>query len=262
MTLTTYLVDILSIKCNVERSLFSELELEKLANLILQVQGIIQPLIVKKTGLDEYELIEGTFEYYAAVKAHEIDDYFEMIRVFIISDEEHDVIQKQLNFFRPKITDNNQIVNTKTNFNDSDIGLNNLEKRLNEINVNLQPLKDIKEMVEMVLNLQQQLQQNQVESQPKIKEIKKADEEKLEPLNAFNTLPIHQLVLALKRAEITQKEAEKIVESVKKEREKKPFASLNDVVNRVKKTRGKDEIKAISSEKMINIIDTWSKTSL
>lgn len=261
MTLTTYLVDILSIKCNVERSLFSEVELEKLANLILQVHGIIQPLIVKKIGFDEYELIEGTFEYYAAVKAHEIDDYFEMIRVFIISDEERDAIQKQLNFFRPKITENNQIVNTKTNFNDSDIGLNNLEKRLNEINVNLQPLKEIKEMV---LNLQQQLQQNQVESQPKIKEIKEAGEQKLEPLNTFNTLPIHQLVLALKRAEITQKKAEKIADIVKKEREKQSFTSLNDVVNRVKETHGnsKRQIKAISAEKMLDIVDNWSKTSL
>jgi hypothetical protein len=87
MTLTTYLVDINSIAFTQEYAYSPEL-IEKLASLLLTQQGTTQPIIVKKTGLDEYELVEGEIVLLAAITAHKIDDYFEMVRVIIQEDED------------------------------------------------------------------------------------------------------------------------------------------------------------------------------
>lgn len=242
MTLTTYLVDINSINCSVERSLFEELELEKLANLILQAEGILQPLIVKKIALDEYELIEGNFEYYAAVKAHEIDDYFEMIRVFIIADEQQELIKKQLDLLRQKSTINSQSLDINQNHNNFEVLINNLESRLSNL----------------IYNLQKQQEENKVELDAKINLIQGNIQKKLNPLNAFNTLGIKDLISCLKTTGISQKESLKIAESIEKERKKELFTSLSDIVERVKKPRGKGYIKAISDKKMVEIINNWA----
>ncbi len=40
---------------------------------------------------------------------------------------------------------------------------------------------------------------------------------------------------------------------------KKHFTSLSDVVKRVKVTSGKKQVTAITSDKMVDIIDSWSR---
>jgi hypothetical protein len=94
-TLTTYLVDISSIECDVERELFPEEKINELAESILNLGGIAKPLIVKQIGLDEYKLVDNALGYWAAVRAHEIDSYFELIRVFIIKDDDKGELIKQ-----------------------------------------------------------------------------------------------------------------------------------------------------------------------
>ncbi len=241
MSLTTSLVDINNIHTAQERSLFSESELQELADLMLQAGGIIQPLIVKKTGLEQYEVIEGHFEYYAAVKAQEIDDNFEMIRAFIIPNEKENFIQEQIKLLRKKQTTTNEIL--PANLNNWEVRLNNLELRLNDV----------------VQNLQQQQKQKQDQLEARINQIEARINQKLEPLDIFNKLPIDKLADALRRSGMNSKEAGKIAESIDKERKKKLFISLVDVVERVKKSQGKRKIKAISHARMLEIIEGWSK---
>lgn len=243
MSLTTSLVDINNIHTTQERSLFSESELQELANLMLQTGGIIQPLIIKKTGLERYKVIEGHFEYYAAVKAQEIDDDFEMIRAFIIPNEKENFIQEQINLLRKKQTTTNEIL--PANLNNWEVRLNNLELRLNDV----------------VQNLQQQQNHSQEQLETKIKQIKSSMSQKLDPLDAFNRLSIEKLAIALRSSGMNSKVAVRIAESIDKERKNKQFISLVEVVERVKQSRGKRKVKAISETRMLDIIDAWSTIS-
>ncbi len=87
MRLLASLVPIKNITC-LTPSNFNDGELKKLAEQILKVEGIISPLIVRKTGVESYELIDGYFEYYASVKARDIDPRKgTMVSVFIAEPE-------------------------------------------------------------------------------------------------------------------------------------------------------------------------------
>ncbi|MCZ0904856.1 ParB N-terminal domain-containing protein, partial [Microcoleus sp. HI-ES] len=67
------LVAVKRITSAVPRSNFAEPDLEKLARLILESGGLINPIIVRRNGMDAYEIVDGDFEYYAAVRAKEIE---------------------------------------------------------------------------------------------------------------------------------------------------------------------------------------------
>ncbi len=123
MTFKTSLVDIDKITSPIKRSHFSEADLEKLAQLILQLNGIVQPLVVKEVSLEKYEVIEGDFQFYGALKAWEIDDDFEMIRAFIVNEQENKLVEQQINLLGQLNSDNNSSnqleikVELKSNFN-------------------------------------------------------------------------------------------------------------------------------------------------
>jgi hypothetical protein len=81
-----YFVDIKDISSDLPRSSFAESDLEQLANLILATDGLIRPLILKKSGEEKYTVIEGHREYYAALVAKEKNSSkAEMVNAFVIN---------------------------------------------------------------------------------------------------------------------------------------------------------------------------------
>jgi hypothetical protein len=97
--LTTNLIDISSIEFSLEPELHQEEKVNQLAKLILKLNGIARPLIVKKIGLDKYDLVDTFIEYWAAVKAHEINNSFKTISAIIISDDDdEELIKMQLHY--------------------------------------------------------------------------------------------------------------------------------------------------------------------
>ncbi len=81
-----YFVDVKNISCDVPRSNFAEPDLEQLADFILEVDGLIRPLILKEIGLEKYTVIEGCREYYGALRAKEKDlKKAEMVNAFVIT---------------------------------------------------------------------------------------------------------------------------------------------------------------------------------
>ncbi len=84
------------------RSEFSETDLNEAAQLILKMGGIITPPILLQTGLDSYTIVDGTFEYYAALKAEEIEPLRgETINAYVIeSEQEKTAYEKQIKLFR------------------------------------------------------------------------------------------------------------------------------------------------------------------
>ncbi|MEW5861282.1 MAG: Rho termination factor N-terminal domain-containing protein [Cyanobacteriota bacterium] len=117
MLLSTSFVPIREIVSDVPRSSFSEDELNQAAELILQAEGTINPLVLRQTSLESYEVVDGYFEYYAAARAREIDPRKgEMIGAFILEAGSEKVIKEQIKVLRKREFFNNdekQVAETK-----------------------------------------------------------------------------------------------------------------------------------------------------
>jgi ParB-like nuclease domain len=80
-----FFVDVKSIKSDLPKSNFVESELEQLADLILETDGLLRPLILQEIKTGKYKVIEGHREYYAAVRAKEKNiTKAEMVNAFVI----------------------------------------------------------------------------------------------------------------------------------------------------------------------------------
>ncbi|MEH2113635.1 ParB N-terminal domain-containing protein [Nostoc sp.] len=241
MKLAISLVAVKKITSNKLRSIFADDELEQAARLILDSEGVINPIVVRRTSLQSYEVVDGDFEYYAAVRAREIDPRKgEMIGVFIIESENEETLTRQVELFRQQKTDSS--VQTSFNFKDMEQFLINLESRFEKITNQL---------------LQKATANANLENE--VKELKKQIADKTEPIEVFKTLSQVKIVSKLLNAGFNQKKASQIAEAVESERNKEQFKSLNDVVERVKIPHGKNMQKGISIKKMLEIVDRWSE---
>jgi hypothetical protein len=243
-----YLVDVKDITSDIPRSTFAETDLENLADIILESGGIIRPLVLKATDTETYMVVDGHLEYYAAVKAREKNPrQGEMVNAFVISPKNEEKILKQIATFKGLDSNDKPEAQTpiKTNRSES-ISKNNdfnlLEKQINDLRSELTQEKQERQKLYETLKL--------IESQiPK----------QITPLDAFNSLSLLELTFRLRTAGFTDKKAVQVAESVENERKKKKFESLKDVLARVKIASGKKQIKGISGDKMVDIVDSWSR---
>ena len=109
MLLNTECVLVKEIKSNVPRSNFKESDIQELADLILEAEGVISPIIIRPTGIDTYEVVDGHFQYHAAARAKEIDGMKgERITAIVMEGPKAKAIEKQvqlLNKIHPKTTE-------------------------------------------------------------------------------------------------------------------------------------------------------------
>jgi hypothetical protein len=243
--MTTFLmVDVASVTSSVPRSNFVEADLDILADMILESGGILKPLVLKKIGFEKYEVIDGYFEYYAAVRAREKNpSEGEMVNALIISPEEEEAVLKQAATLRGSESVDKPVESTIETKNSESTRLVNVELRLE------------KQMNE----LRSEIAQERQIIDDKLKQIADQIPKQVPPLDVFNTLSLSELTLRLISAGFTNQTAAKVAESVEKERKKKQFVSLSDVVARIKVTSGKRQVKGITSEKMVGIVDSWSR---
>jgi len=234
------LLDVKSISSDVPRSNFAESDLENLADMILESGGIIKPLVVKGTGVETYIVIDGHFEYYGAVRAREKDSRKgEMVNACVISPKEENSIIKQASAIK-----GDDKLPPETS------GIAKLELRLTNMELRLE--KQINEF-------KSELLQDRQTTDARLKKLETETPKKIAPLEVFNNSDPSQLVPKLINAGFSQKAAEKVATSVDKESKNKKFASLSDVVERVKITHGKKQVRGITSEKMVVILDIWSR---
>jgi hypothetical protein len=104
MILTTSSVDLEGIASSVSRSQFDESELEYLASLFLKSGDTISPILLREKSPIAFEVLEGHREYYAALKAQEIDSRFESIRAYIVPSDREDSILEQYEYFHASNT--------------------------------------------------------------------------------------------------------------------------------------------------------------
>lgn len=105
MKLSTSLVAVKKITSGRDRSAFPDEQINEIARLILRVEGVINPLILRRTGLDAYEVVDGDLEYYASVKAREIDPLKgEFLSAFILDSDNEESLKKQVQMLRSDVT--------------------------------------------------------------------------------------------------------------------------------------------------------------
>jgi hypothetical protein len=230
------LVDVKNITSDVPRSKFVEAELDNLADIILETGGIIKPLVVKMAGAENYTLIDGHLEYYAAVRAREKDSRKgEMVNAFIISPKNEQIVKKQAEAIRGFESVFEQAKTIPAN--------KNLESRLT--NIELRVEKQINELRSEYVQGKQYLEN-------KLKEIESKIPQRIEPLNLLNTLTKDELTIQLQRSRISG--AEKIAKAIVDVRQKKQtqeFENYRDVVK---------SVKGLGETTILTIIDDWSRS--
>lgn len=95
------LVDVSSIQSNVPRSNFSEEQIEQLADMILESEGVLNTILLTQTGINNYRVLAGDLEYYAALRAKEKNPrQGEMINAVIVQPQNQEVLLKQAELFK------------------------------------------------------------------------------------------------------------------------------------------------------------------
>ena len=196
-------VDITDINPSVARETFSETELENLANLIIEMGGIIRPAILKKADnkkVDErYNIISGDLEYYASVIANKKVPDIEMINAFVVDKEAENIALQQMQLLSPdKIIDN-----------PLELRMSNLEKRLE---TQLQAIRE--EYQKEIKRLEEKI--NDIVFPPPPPPSSKSI------LELLNTCDYNQLIKAGINKPVTG--------NFLKRQKDKPFSSLNDIV--------------------------------
>lgn len=65
--------------------------IEALAKAILQAGGLIKPLIVRRTSLESFQLLDNPLGYFAAVRARELDPLAaETVLAFVVESDEQE----------------------------------------------------------------------------------------------------------------------------------------------------------------------------
>jgi len=230
--LSPSLVAVKKITSAVPRSNFAEPDLEKLARLILESGGLINPIIVRRNGMDAYEIVDGDFEYYAAARAKEIDaPKGETIGAFILEEENEELLLEQLEILRKTaIIDNPSVTVVPQPSSSFEQRLTNIETRLeNRIN-----------------ELKAEYTQEKQALIERVKEVESRIPKPVPLLSALNTQKESQLRINLNSAGIKSQ----IIDQIINQRELEPFTSFENVVQR---------IKGLGDKTMIKLIDYWQR---
>ncbi len=229
MTLSSSLVEVRTITCDRPRSNFDQQEIEQAAKLIVAAEGIINPLIVSRTGINSFQIIDGHFEYYAAARARELNlEIGEAIAAYIIEDKNEAILKDQVAIFRnpskpkPDQKDNRDTSNLETRLTNIE---SRIENRLNE--------------------LKSEYTQNNKKLQQEIDSLKNKLPEKIEPLTTFNNASLIELVSKLKPILRSDKKANDIAPKII---EARPFKSLTEVL---------ENVRGLGDKTILRIVDSW-----
>jgi DNA uptake protein ComE-like DNA-binding protein len=224
-------VDITDINPSVPRETFSETELENLANLIIEMGGLIRPAILKKADnkkVDErYDIISGDLEYYASVIANQKVPDIEMINAFVVDKEAESIALQQMKLLSPSPA---LITRPEKIDNPLELRMSNLEKRL-----------------------ETQLQAIREEYQ---KEIKRLEEKIIISPPSHSSPPSKSILELLNTCDANQLNKARIppasVNDFLKKRSEKPFDSVEDI------QRGVTGIGQVRLAKLIDYLLTYN----
>lgn len=228
MSLLTSLVEVRTITSEQPRSKFDEQKIEQAARLIIEAEGIINPIVVNRTGINSFKVLDGHFEYHAAARARELNlEIGEAIAAYIIEGE-NEAIKQQIEIFRnPEL---------KPNPDNLNVGANNFETRLN----------NVESRIETRLNeLKNEYSQKHKDLEAEIESLKNKLPEQIEPLTTFNQADLKDLTIKLKSILRSDTKANTIAQNIVQAR---PFSSLTEAI---------DKTKGLGEKTMLRIVDSW-----
>lgn len=229
MKLYYKLVSVKNIQSSLSASQFSKEEIEKAANLFLQAELSIQPVVLKREGLEAYSVIYNDFVYFAAVRAKEIDPKTaETIQAVIIEPENESALLEQVELFK---RDSN---NVPTKSDDLTSRFNNFEQTIDQ----------------RITDLMNQITQENKELKSSMKAVEEQIPKRHNLLDLFNSSSdkeLRKLRQKLEKAGVQTKRY-KVIDQI---REKQRFDSLEEIPKK---------IKGLSSERMLKLIENWLDT--
>jgi hypothetical protein len=193
------------IHSSLPRTEFSEADLDEAARLLLKIEGVITPPILLENGVDSYKVIDGHFEYYAALRAGEIDPLKgETINAYLVEDEADVAFyKKQIEVFRQQ-SPSKPVVSSEAN---------NLEARLAAVE-------------NMLHNISDQIKALQPATATREKPVQELFKE-------INTLPIMELNLKLEQIK-TRKNVRENILKTRQNPSFQPFTSNRELIKRIK----------------------------
>lgn len=240
--LETHLLDIVSLKSSVARSSFSKEKIDQLASNLLKAGGNIRPILVKRVDLEEFEVLQGHLEHYAAVRAREIDDDFELIRGIILSKKNEELILQQ---YEQIYGDGRSPVVSSSNTTTPQMGgLADLEKNL------VAHLQDTLKFE--VDRLKSTITKDLKEQFNGVRIVIPNDQDHLD---TFNQAETHILKEKLTGAGFGNAKAIKMATAIVAERKNGKFTSFAKIIERVHLENGN---KAVTEKSMVKILDTWN----
>ncbi len=217
-----FLVETKSISSSQSASSFSQSEVDNLAKLILDANGLLRPLVLKQIGLEKYEVVSGHLEYYAAVRAKEKDALkAEMVNALVIEAEEEKAVIQQTQLLE-RLSSPTETTSTTS----------------------VTPLDDLASSLEDIFNRELRSMTQKLETN--LQRISDQIPKQIKPIDAFNQLSDVDLARRLISVGIKGKNLDKIAEQIVK---KRPFNSLAEVVK---------QVNGLSEKKMVEIVDSWA----
>lgn len=266
MSLLTSIVDLDSIQIN--SASFNpedkQAEIESLAHSIAELKGLLNIPVVRSLGIDEYELVSGHLEYYAFLKARELDPELEdRMTVFVLKPKNEKAILKQLETSQAV-----QQVTVSSHQTTSESGsvlilkVSNLEARVD------QNARELSEAIEQLRNLLTTLPSTiadlintrlvppEVPNQIPDFTAQKQPVQKLALFEAFNRLTEPEVaVQVIRKLEfLGRKKAKKIVEALQAYKEAHQDAEFRQIGD-VRQALGKG---VLSEKAMLEIISNWN----
>lgn len=195
MKLSTELVPLRRIKASASRWNFAEADLEQATQLLLEAEGCINPLVLRRESGSTYEVIEGNFEYFAALAVNRLNPrMFDCIEAYLVESTQEKAILQQIRLLRRPLP------------------------------LHVEPLDRV---------IQAEARQTSIAPQYS-GDGYAAGLSRSSLLKTFNLAEAGQLQQLVKRVGIVGKTAERVVEAITVERGERPFQSLKEVAQRIK----------------------------
>lgn len=94
-------VDVSAIKSDTKKTDFPDEQIEQLSDMILETGGLLNPILLTQSGLNEFKVLSGDLEYHAAVRAKEKNlRQGELINAIVASPSLQEAMMKQSNFLK------------------------------------------------------------------------------------------------------------------------------------------------------------------
>jgi len=217
----------------ISNSQFSAHQVENLANLFLKAGDTVSPILVRKISPIAFEVLEGHFEYYAAIKAQEIDEQFTAIRAYVVPPELESTILEQYQFLR-SLSVSTPIPNTLVVNHEPVSDLANIEEAIaNRLEQKLTAV--IEKTIEERINASLQVIVGQV--------AKQLDAHLTDFRQSLSLVPVHQVIEAKPQPSQSIPEAlpEKTTKTVKTQTTSKATSKATKPKTERVKTTAKDK---------------------